>query len=93
MDIYLLLLTDIFKDSLKRCIFPDELKLGEVIPLFKTADPFDRTNNFSLLSHISKVFERIIYNQINEYVTPFLSKILTRFCKKCNPHHSLLKIL
>ena len=39
MNIYLLLLTDIINDSLKRGIFPDELKLGEVIPLFKKADP------------------------------------------------------
>ena len=44
MNIYLLLLTDIINDSLKSGIFPDELKLGEVIPLFKKADPFDKTN-------------------------------------------------
>ena len=34
MDIYLPLLTDIINDSVKRGIFPDELKLAEVIPLF-----------------------------------------------------------
>ena len=28
-------------DSLKRGIFPNELKLTEVIPLFRKADPFD----------------------------------------------------
>ena len=31
-------------DSLKRGIFPDELKLAEVTPLFKKADPFDKIN-------------------------------------------------
>ena len=56
MDIYLLLLTDAINDFLKRGIFSDELKLAEVIPLFKKRDPFDKTNYrpVSLLSHISK---------------------------------------
>ena len=81
MHIYLLLLTDITNDSLKRGIFRHELKLAEVIPLFKKADPFDKSNyrTVSLLSHISKVFDRIIYNQINQYNKPFLSKILTGY--------------
>ena len=67
MDIYLPLSTYIIKDSLKRAIFPDEIKLPEVIALFKIADPFDKTNYrlVSILSHISKDFERIICNQID----------------------------
>ena len=67
MDIYLPLSTYIIKDSLKRGIFPDEIKLPEVIALFKIADPFDKTNYrlVSILSHISKDFERIICNQID----------------------------
>ena len=86
MNIYLPLLTDIINDSLKRHIFPDELKLAEVMPLFKKANPFDKTNYrpVSLLSHISKVFERLIYNQINEYIEPFLSKVLNGFRKNHN---------
>ena len=67
MDIYLPLSTYIIKDSLKRGIFPDEIKLPELIALFKIADPFDKTNYrlVSILSHISKDFERIICNQID----------------------------
>ena len=66
-----------------------------MIPLFKKADPFDKLNYrpVSLLTHISKVFERIIYNQINEYIEPFLSNILTGFRKNHNTQHSLLKML
>ena len=62
-DIYLLLLTDIINDSLKRGMFPDKFNLAEVIPLFKEADLFDTTNYHpvSLLSPITKVFERLIY--------------------------------
>ena len=95
MDIYLPLLTDIINDSFKRGIFPDELKLTEVIPLFKNSDPFDKTNYrpVSLLSHITKVFERVIYKQVNEYIEPFLSKVITGFRKNHNTQHSLLKML
>ena len=93
MNIYLPLLTDIINDSLKRGSFPDELKLAEVIPLFKNADSFDKTNYrpTSVLSHISKVFESLIYNQINEYVEPFLSKVLTGFRKNHNTQHSFVE--
>ena len=95
IDTYLPILTDIINDSIKNGVFPDELKLAEVIPLFKKADPFDKSNYrpVSLLSHMSKVFERIIYNQINEYIEPFLSNLLTGFRKNHNTQHSLLKML
>ena len=86
---YLPLLTDIINDSLMR------FKLGGVITLFKKANPFDKTNYrpFSLLFYISKVFERVIYNQINEYVEPVLSKVLTGFRKNHNTKYYLLKML
>ena len=40
-----------------------------------------------------KVFERIIFNQINEYIEPFLSNLLTGFRKNHNTQHCLLKML
>ena len=90
MDIYFPLLTDIINDSLNRGISPYELKLAEVMPLLKKRDPFDKANYrpISLLSHISKVFERVIYNQLNEYIEPFLSEVLTGFSK--NIIHNIL---
>ena len=95
IDTYLPILTDIINDSIKNGVFPGELKLAEVIPLFKKDDPFDKSNYrpVSLFSHMSKVFERIIYNQINEYIEPFLSNLLTGFRKNHNSQHSLLKML
>ena len=47
----------------------------------------------SLLSHVSKVYERIIFNQISTYFEPYFSNFLTGFCKNHNTQHSLLKIL
>ena len=95
VDIYLPFLKDIINQSLKNGIFPDELKLAKVIPLFKKADPFDKMNYrpVSLLSHISKIFERIIFNQTNEYIELFLSNLLPGFRKNYNTQHCLLKLL
>ena len=42
---------------------------------------------------MSKVFERIIFNQINEYVELFLSNLLNGFLKNHNTKHCLLKLL
>ena len=47
-------------------IFPDSLKIAKVIPLFKKGDDKILSNYrpISLLSSVSKVFEKVIYNQI-----------------------------
>ena len=63
--------TTTVNQSLTTGIFPDNLKLAKVIPLFKKGDPTS-INNYrpiSLLPALSKIFERVIYNQINNYFT------------------------
>ena len=64
-------------------------------PLFKKADPLDTVNYrpVSLLSHVSKVYERIIFNQISTYFEAYFSSFLTGFRKNHNTQHSLLKML
>ena len=42
---------------------------------------------------MSKVFERIIFNQSNECIEPFLSNLLNRFRKNHNTQHCRLKML
>ena len=69
--------------------------MAEVIPLLKKTDPSDKTNYrpVSLLWNISKVFERMIFSQINEHIEPFLSNLLTGFSKNYNTQYCLLKML
>ena len=69
--------------------------LAEVTPLFKKADPFDKVNYrpVSLLSHVSKSYERIIFNQIGTFFELYFSSFFTGFYKKHNTQHSLLKML
>ena len=47
----------------------------------------------SLLPHLSKVFERIIYKQINSYMEDKLTKCLAGFRKSHGTQHSQLAML
>ena len=59
--------------SLSDGIFPNELKLANVLPLFKADDPFV-FNNYrpvSLLCILSKVFEKIMYNRLIDFLDTY----------------------
>ena len=62
-------LTIIINQSLKSGIFPDKLKIAKVIPLYKKDDPsvLDNYRPISLLPEISKLFERVFFNQIHDF--------------------------
>ena len=61
----------IINQSLCSGIFPSKLKIAKVIPLHKKneKDLLDNYRPISLLPSISKVFERIVYNQLYSYLT------------------------
>ena len=84
VDTYQPIFTDNINGSIRNGTFSEEFKLAEVTPLFKKADPFDKVNYrpVSLLSHVSKVYERIIFNQISTYFEPCFSCFLTGFSQK-----------
>ena len=64
-------LTHIINQSLCTGIFPDRLKIAKVIPLFKKGDEhiIDNYRPISLLPVISKVFEKIVFDQLYQYFT------------------------
>ena len=80
---HILNLKNVINKSIASCTFPNKLKLAEVIPVYKKSDSLNRENYrpISLLSNDSKIFERILFNQISEFIEPYLSKLLTGFCK------------
>ena len=76
-------------------IFPRELKLIEVTPVYKKKDPLNKENYrpVSVLSHVSKISERINYEQINSYMEPRFPHLQCGFRENHNTQHSLLKII
>ena len=64
------LLTLIINQMITTGIFPESFKISKITPLYKKGDHSLLTNYrpISLLPTISKVFERIIYDQMYEYL-------------------------
>ena len=56
--------------SLDQGIFPKGLKLANVIPLYKAEDPaiFNNYRPVSLLCILSKIFEKVMYSRLIEYL-------------------------
>ena len=63
--------------------FPDNLKCANVRLIYKKVDPFNKKNYrpVSRLPLLSKVYERVIYEQVSNYFEPFFSEILREFRK------------
>ena len=75
--------------------FPDSLKIYDLTPVYKKLDPSDKANYrpVSILPLLSKVFEKLIYDQLYEYMKNFLSELVCRFPKAHSTQHDLFWIL
>ena len=62
-------LTLIINQMITTGIFPDSFKISKITPLFKKGDVSMLSNyrTISLLPTISKIFERILFNQLYDY--------------------------
>lgn len=62
-------ITTIINQSIKTGIFPDALKIAKVIPIYKKDGDklLENYRPISILPTISKIFERILFNQIHDY--------------------------
>ena len=92
------LLTNFLNEAIEESIFPDELKLADIIPLHKkdsTTDKADKANYrpISLLPTVSKVFERLISKQMTEFLNHIFSKYLCGFRKGYSTQHALINLL
>ena len=88
-------LTNTINNSLNESTFPDQLKQSEVVPVYKKLDPLQKDiyRPVSLLPHISKAFERVIYNQINSFMENKILKCVTGSRKLHGTQHSLTVML
>ena len=67
----------------------------QVISPFKKDDLLDKDNcrPISLLSHTSKIYKKIFFKQINDYIEPYFSDLLTGFPLNQSMQHCLIKKL
>lgn len=81
-------ITTIINQSLKTGIFPDALKVAKVIPIYKKEDNklLENYRPISVLPTISKIFERVLHNQIQDYMN--INKILYDGQYGFRPKHS-----
>ena len=78
-------------------IFPDAFKVAKIIPIFKKGDSSLLVNYWpiSLLPTISKVFERVIHDQMYEYFNNFnlLAEQQYGFRKKHSTEYAAIKLI
>ena len=60
----------IFNKSIVEGIFPERMKLADVVPLHKSKDPLESTNYrpISLLLTISKLLEKVVYKRTYDFL-------------------------
>ena len=94
-DICYYILHHNFSNSLFSNKFPKYLKKAPITPVFKKDGQFLKTNYrpVSILQTVSKIYERCLYDQINEYFPPLFSKLQCRFCKGHSTKHCLLVLI
>ena len=94
-DIFAILLQKIFNSNLAECYFPKELKAGEISSLFKSLDAFIKKNYrpITVLSSVSKIYERVLENQRKSHALSFLSPLLCGFREGYGTQHALLRLI
>ena len=82
-------LTKLFNKSLSTATFPTFWKVANITPIFKNKDSASNPLNYrpiSLLSCLSKILEKIVFNRIYEHLTT--NKLLSDKQSGYRPHHS-----
>ena len=90
-------ITHLINCSIQNGMFPDELKLAKVIPIFKAGDKKNISNYrpISVLSVFSKVFERIMYEHLIDFIdqNDILYKYQFGFRKHHSTNHAIITLV
>ena len=85
----------IFNNCIIKAEFPNELKLADVTPISEKKD-LSWAKNYrviSVLTIVSKIFERILHRQVSSYVNQFLSTFMCAYRKGFNTEQALLSLI
>ena len=75
------MLTDCINGALSQGILPDSLKLANITPVHKKDETTDKENYrpVSVLPLFSKIFEKVIYDQLSQYLEKYLNSLFMLF--------------
>ena len=94
-DIISPIITKIYENAKEVCIFPTPLKTGNVTPVHKKGDMTMKENYrpISILPTVSKIYERNMCNEIQNYIDKYLSPYLCGFRKAVGTQHCLVVMI
>ena len=83
------------KEIIENKKFPSKLKYADITPIFQKLECVTKENYrpVSILPVVSKVFERIMQNQMRVYVEKYLSPFLCGFRKGYNTQYALTAMI
>ena len=94
-DIFANFITEHFNNCIANGEFPDELKQADVIPVHNKNEKCNKTNYrpVSILSNISKIYEKLLYDQLSKYFDCLLATNQCGFRKGFSSQYCLLVML
>ena len=94
-DVFLPYLSSNFSLCLVENYFRNELKNGDIVSLEKKDDVLSKENYrpITLLSSASKIFERLLYDELMKFAVNFLLPLLCVLRNGYNTQHALLRFL
>ena len=87
--------TELINKAIKENIYPDEMKLADLCPMFKKKDDTLKNNYrpVSVLPVFSKIFEVVIADQLIAFFKHIFNSLLCAYRKKYGCEHVLVKVL
>ena len=85
----------IFNESVETGVYPDNLKLADITPVFKKKDPLNKINYrpVSVLPSVSKIFEKLLQHQLVNYIENYLSPHLCGYRKGYSSQQALISLI
>ena len=86
--------TDLINMSTDQCLFPDNLKFGELSPLYNKGNDLQKENYrpVCILIAMSKIFERSMSDQMGTYCENIFSKFVSAFRRKYGYQSALVRM-
>ena len=84
----------IFNESIETGVYPDNLKLADVTPVFKKKDPLNKINYrpVSILPSVSKIFEKLLQHKPVNYIENYLSPHICGYRKWYSSQQALISL-